>query len=402
MPRIKISRSVVEKLSHPETGQVIYYDTSCTGFGCRVTRTAKAYIAEGRVDGRTVRVRIAAFGQITPEAARTHAQEILLGMKKGVNINSKKKGEDITLQQGFDEFMEARSNSLKPRTVRDYWRSMEKGFKDWHNRRLIDITRKMILKRHARLGKDQGQSQANQHLAMLSSVFTFCLEVYGNERGEPLLTENPVRTLSRTRTWYPRKRRDRVVKNHELAVWFDAVMGLSNATVCDFLLFILFNGLRRGEASRLKWDQVDLSAKTFRIIDTKNRKPLELPMSNFVFELLERRNKTCVSPFVFPGNGSNGYIHDPQKPIRKVVDQTGIQFSCHDLRRTFITIAGQLVTAYELKALVNHSSTDVTQGYLIFDVETLRKPMQRITDFITRLCQKQESKIIKFPSAGAC
>jgi integrase len=103
---------------------------------------------------------------------------------------------------------------------------------------------------------------------------------------------------------------------------------------------------------------------------------------------------------VFPGNGRTGYIHDPQKPIRKIVDRTGIQFSSHDLRRTFITIAGQLVTAYELKALVNHSSTDVTQGYLIFDVENLRKPMQRITDYMLRLCQAGDSKIIQFPSVG--
>ena len=83
MPKIKISRSAIQKLSHPEQGQVIYFDTSCTGFGCRITPTTKVYIAEGRVDGRTVRVRIATFGQITPEAARTRAQEILLAMKKG-------------------------------------------------------------------------------------------------------------------------------------------------------------------------------------------------------------------------------------------------------------------------------------------------------------------------------
>jgi integrase len=401
MPRIKISRSVVEKLQHPENGQVIYYDTSCIGFGVRVTRTAKVYIAEGRVDGRTLRVRIASFGQITPEAARMRAQEILLGMKKGVNISSKSKGEDITLRQIFSEFMEARSKSLKERTVRDYRRSMEKGFKEWHNRRLVDINRKMILKQHARLGREQGESQANQHMAMLSSVYTFCSEVYENEKGEPLLSENPVQALSRTKAWFPRKRRKRVIRGHELATWYEAVMELSNTTVRDFLLFLLFTGLRRGEASRLEWEQVDMTAKTFRIVDTKNRKPLDLPMSSFAYKLLERRKKEVGSnPFVFPGNGRTGYIHDPQKPIRKIVDRTGIQFSSHDLRRTFITIAGQLVTAYELKALVNHSSTDVTQGYLIFDVENLRKPMQRITDYMLRLCQAGDSKIIQFPSVG--
>ena len=40
------------------------------------------------------------------------------------------------------------------------------------------------------------------------------------------------------------------------------------------------------------------------------------------------------------------------------------------------------------KRLVNHSmSGDVTAGYIVPDVERLRKPMQRISDEIERLCQ---------------
>ena len=61
-----------------------------------------------------------------------------------------------------------------------------------------------------------------------------------------------------------------------------------------------------------------------------------------------------------------------------------MHFTLHDLRRTFITIAESLdIPAYALKRLLNHKdSNDVTAGYIVSDVNRLREPMQRITDFI--------------------
>jgi len=54
--------------------------------------------------------------------------------------------------------------------------------------------------------------------------------------------------------------------------------------------------------------------------------------------------------------------------------------------RTFITIAESLeISAYALKKLLNHRmGNDVTYGYLIMDVERLRKPMQHITDTLLK------------------
>ena len=69
------------------------------------------------------------------------------------------------------------------------------------------------------------------------------------------------------------------------------------------------------------------------------------------------------------------------------------------MRRTFITIAESLdISGYAVKRLVNHKmSGDVTAGYIITDVERLRKPMQKITDFISLKIgiKKEESKIIE-------
>lgn len=67
-----------------------------------------------------------------------------------------------------------------------------------------------------------------------------------------------------------------------------------------------------------------------------------------------------------------------------VVELSGVPFTLHDLRRTFATIAEGLdLSAYALKRLLNHKmNNDVTAGYIMRDVDRLRKPMQQIANFL--------------------
>ncbi|QLZ68477.1 hypothetical protein FOLKNPGA_01256 [Legionella sp. PC1000] len=87
-----------------------------------------------------------------------------------------------------------------------------------------------------------------------------------------------------------------------------------------------------------------------------------------------------------PGPGAAGHIIEPRKQMAHVTKNSGVHFTIHDLRRTFITIAESLdIPAYALKRLMNHKmSNDVTAGYIIVDVERLRKPMQLVTDYVLK------------------
>ena len=80
------------------------------------------------------------------------------------------------------------------------------------------------------------------------------------------------------------------------------------------------------------------------------------------------------------------HIYEPKKAVLKVVELSGVPFTLHDLRRTFATIADSLdLSAYALKRLLNHKmGNDVTAGYIMRDVERLRKPMQQITNFLIK------------------
>lgn len=72
--------------------------------------------------------------------------------------------------------------------------------------------------------------------------------------------------------------------------------------------------------------------------------------------------------------------------MQKMAQVSGIQFIIHDLRRTFITIAEGLdISAYAVKRLANHKmNQDITTGYIITNVERLRKRMQQISDYLLK------------------
>lgn len=137
----------------------------------------------------------------------------------------------------------------------------------------------------------------------------------------------------------------------------------------DYFLLILFTGLRREEAASLRWDQVDLKGKTLKITDTKNHQVHVLPLSDFLYDLFHSRHAQPTAEFVFPSDSKTGYVIEPRKVMEKVIRKSGVTFTLHDLRRTFITIAESLdIPAYALKRLMNHkASYDVTAGYIVMD-----------------------------------
>lgn len=409
MPRpLKLTQATVDRLLPPARGQRLYYDSQLRGFGVRVGITSKAYFAEWRVGGRagrTVRKTIGRHGAFTPDQARTRAMALLSRMQLGEDpfvAERRARVQRVSLAQAHAAFLAARK-ALKPTTVRDYDYCYQRYFADWHDKPLSAITRELVAERHTLIGKKgvahlrslkraplPSPAKANLALRYLRAVFNFALYRY-----EPHLTHNPVRHLSLTRAWYPLKPRQRYLKEHELKPWFKAVLALENdpqtqarERARDYLLFLLFTGLRRTEAARLQWSHVDLKARTVSITETKNREPHTLPLPDYLVALLARRRAQARAgeAFVFPGEGRAGHLIEPRKQVLRVCAAAEVEFRLHDLRRTFATVAERLdIPHYALKRLLNHKMrNDVTAGYIIAEVERLRAPMQKIADFFLR------------------
>ncbi len=174
----------------------------------------------------------------------------------------------------------------------------------------------------------------------------------------------------------------------------------ANAEVAkDYFIFLLLTGTRREEAACLRWSEVDLREGTFTLLNPKNHQTVTLPMSDFVLHLLKQRRAKADSIFVFPGSGAKGHIVESRRHLLHVRELSGVDFTLHDLRRTFATVGDALdISRYSLKKLLNHKlsdDTDVTAGYIVTDTDRLYRATQRITDFILQAAEIDKAGIEK-------
>ena len=309
-------------------------------------------------------------------------------MRKGVD--PKRKASVETLRQALDGYLLSRTN-LRSRSAVEYRRLVERHLEPWLDRPLREITREMVEERHRAIaelvvkdGRYKGEATANGAMRALRVLWNYAA-------GRTQLPANPVKLV---RQWFDVPRRERLVKADELPAFYAAVMALPNPVQRDYLLLLLFTGLRRREAAGLRWVDVDLAGRVIRLPadSTKSGSKLDLPMSTFVRDLLVARRSLGGGEYVFPADSKSGYIAEPKYPLGLIAGATGIRISAHDLRRTFITVAESSdISPLALKALVNHSlGDDVTAGYVVMTIDRLRAPAQKVCDRMVELCEIPE------------
>ncbi|MDE0342120.1 MAG: tyrosine-type recombinase/integrase, partial [Deltaproteobacteria bacterium] len=92
---------------------------------------------------------------------------------------------------------------------------------------------------------------------------------------------------------------------------------MKNLVHFDALLFGLYSGMRRGEATALRWEDVDMGRGFFQVEETKTGQPLELPVTRQLEEILARRmagredEAEELGRWVFPSPGSeSGHVEE--------------------------------------------------------------------------------------------
>ncbi|WP_262964267.1 tyrosine-type recombinase/integrase [Methylobacter psychrophilus] len=400
---MKLTKPVVTNFEFTEKGQVFYWDDEIAGFGMYVGTKSKTWCVQQRIGNKTKRVVLGKYPTMTAEQARTAAKKGIGALASGIDTVQEKREQNIkavTLGEVFEAFLDVRQ--LKPKTVRDYQGVMNNIYPDWQKLPITDITRDAVERRHKKIGTERGEAYANLGARTLRSVLNYASAKYETGKGLSILPENPVKRISQTRSWYKVERRTGHLKSHQLQAWFDAVLNVDNPTIRDYLLFVLLTGTRKDESAKLQWADIDLIDNSYILRDPKNGRPMQLPLSDYLTDMLTTRKANSTSPFVFPGDGVRGYLVEPKRQLAKIIEKTDMPFAMHDLRRTFVTIAESLdISSFAVKALVNHKSADdVTSGYIQMNVERLRKPMQTITDFILKSAALKDADVVEFKVAA--
>ncbi len=411
MPSENFTQRFINNL--PETEKLtVYFDTSLTGFGVYTKGKVKTYFVKSRAGKKQIKITVGRASLFTLAEARIEAKAKLSQMASGIDpIAAKRQDEiaDITLEDAFDKYVDTKT--LKPGSVLTYKKLFRLYMTDWLNKPIGSITKEMIAQRHKRVSENNGNAPANNLMRTFRAVYNFARSL-----SDGAMPENPVRRLSETGQWNKVGRRRTFLKTQELKPWYAAAKLIPNPIIRDYILLILFTGLRENEGLKLKWTNVDMADRSFTVTDTKNGRPHTLPMSNFIYGLFNNMKAKAVknNDSVFPGTGKDGHLVESVKQIQFITAQTqyvfngvsskaelekkladnpeyevipGIKFCLHDLRRTFITIAESMDISYAvLKRLLNHSDgSDVTGGYLQITTDRLREPMERISTKLMEL-----------------
>jgi len=391
MPKLKLTQRAIDKLPAPDPSekQMLHWDSDVKGFAvlCSGVTNAKTYIVQRTLpDGRDRRVTIGPVNTLTLEKATELAKDMLHDLRHG--RDPKKKIDNPTLRTTLEAYLIARRD-LRPASVAVY-RQVEKTLTTWLDRPLREIDGDMVEDRHraiaAAISKkgdgNDGIVTANVAMRTFRTLYNFATE------RTPDLPLNPVRRLRRQ--WFKEPKSERMVPEEKMADFYTAVRKLPHPVQRDYLLMLMFTGMRRTECASLRWDDIDLTKRIIRVqaANTKTGKKLELPMSDFVHDLLVARRSLGNSGYVFPGKSGGKPIIGTTAPLRTVAEATGVQVSAHDLRRGFITIAESTdISVMALKALVNHTlGSGITEGYVQMRVERLREPVQRVANRIKELC----------------
>jgi integrase len=398
MPKVRLTKDVVENLKAPDPSgrQTLHWDEALSGFGVLVSGTTKVktYVAQHRVNGLNRRVTIARADVIDLDAARERARRVIAGMYLGDDPKRQPKPVTGTLREAFEAYIKGRKN-LRPSSVRKYRSHINKHLADWLDRPLRDVTRERVEERHeliklrvesakpSRLAT--GNATANDTMLVLSMVWKEAAD------RDDTMGRNPVSLRNQQ---YPVAVRTGVVPPDRLGEWCRAVSTLE-ARWRDYLMLLLYTGMRRSEAAALRWDEVDMALRAIRLPAgrTKIGRRLDLPMSNQVHEMLQARaaGGRDSSGYVFPGRTRSGHVKKTEPVMAKLAAATGIKVGAHDMRRTFITVAESTdsISGMALKALMNHTAGgDVTANYVQMTVERLRGPAQRVADRIDELRAK--------------
>ncbi len=396
-----------------------YRDAELKGFTLRIqskgSPPVKVYLVMGRIKGGDpIRYTIGRHGAPwTAKAAREKARQIINMLKDGIDPRvaeekqrledrafrsaqeSEKKLDELTVRLVFQSWKE-KHHQTKDLTKSLYENVIYKHLDDWLDLPMKRISRSMVSERYEQTAKVT-LSSANMCFKALGMLFNWSKGEYRDDMDNPLIAINPIAVLSEKKLWRKLEPRDSYIDDIDLPIWFSAVLALKNKSMSNYFKLLLVTGLRRDEAKTLAWKDVNFKRKHFTVRNTKNGRPLTLPMTPFVEGLFKECEKLKRNDFVFPGEGPRGHITDVRHHYHLIQTSTQIAFTPHALRRTFAYAAArQRLGESERKALLNHlDSSDVTEAsYTPWQIDQLREPIKLVEDFLlSKAIEKEKSEI---------
>ena len=382
-----------------------FYDTKSPQLGLTVMPSGtKSFFVRATINGTTKRIGLepGKFPGVTPDLARTMAARILAEVVSGadpIQMRKRQKKADITLRDALSEYLENKRTRkglpLKERTKNDYRDAMHESFKSYLDKPLHNIN-EAVLRKAYKIRSKQSPARFDNAVRVLKALFNWINKVH-LKGAYPI---NPTDIMTDEGMRYTPVRKKKYIYKELLSDWFVAVEQQS-PEVQEYFEFLLLTGCRAGEAAFLDWKDIDLRTKTFTLKDTKNRLDIDLPIPDYLLGRFKQRKQKSGRVFgIHIGESKSkdhgGIRYSYAKAERNAIQQLcAFNFTLHSLRNTFLTVGNGIAPARTLKALVNHITADVTDGYIDVSMEDMRSAQADINREILNQANRYKPEFLK-------
>lgn len=342
----------------------------------------KTFILYRKINRRPERISLGLYPDLSIELARKKAAELNGLIAKGENPAAQKRQvrDEMTLKELFCQFGEHHASEKRT------WKEMQREFNvylhAWHFRKISSIRRMDVLALQSSLKQKNGLYIANHVIRLLSSMFNRAAE--WGWKGE-----NPVAHVS----LFKETKRQRFLLQQEVSAFFSAVDAEPNESIRDFIYVCLLTGARRANVQAMRWPQIDFSLKMWTIpaAEAKGEDTISVPLLPPVLEILERRNRTATTEWVFPGSGHTGHLVEPKGAWKRILKTAGLSdLRLHDLRRTLGS--WQAINGSSLIVIgksLGHKNASSTQIYARLSNSAVRESMDKATNALLVAAKKQ-------------
>jgi integrase len=174
-------------------------------------------------------------------------------------------------------------------------------------------------------------------------------------------------------------------------------------------LVSLNTGMRFGEIASLKWQHIDIKARTIKVMDPKNSENRMVFMTDAIFEMFEGLEKEKPDKLVFPSR-VGGIQSDASHSFHRSVDELGLNDGIddrrlkvvfHTLRHTAASwLVNQGITLPVIAKILGHKTLQMTERYSHVNDESVKKAMATFDQQQTKkeptndVMQVKEQKIV--------
>lgn len=320
----KITKTAIDNLQPPASGDQWIWDSELQGFGVRIQASGrKTYVVRYRrkSDGKQRKMNLCRTTDATPDKARNLARDVFLavaagGDPAGERVKEKVKNE-ITLEAMFEArvaFMKAKGLAMTSEVERVLLKAKHNAADCMgRDRAPSTITPDDIIKFVSKHYLDGNRGAADKARAYLRATFEWAITSANDytvkERKDWGVTMNPAAAVAKDSG--ARTLRDRNLSADEIkTIWFGCQggnFGFSEGTEV-LLRMLIACGQRVQETLRIEGHEIDVEAKLWMMPKekTKGRKyPHDIPLPDVIIPDLKRLKDKYGDGCLFPARSDS-------------------------------------------------------------------------------------------------